>query len=159
MLIEEEYHHNWIIDNLPAASVVDTESFVTTNYAGGFPVGFVDGGTAFLFNHVNIIVEYYVVEGEGSRVVGFYAEPFSVKHKFANDQTWDGVDVRTAPPLASCDKAWPMAYEGIVEKQEVCWPFSTLNPRPQPCHHALGPSPSTPPPHTHTLTARSRTAR
>ena len=24
-IIREEYHHNWIIDNLPAASVIDTE--------------------------------------------------------------------------------------------------------------------------------------
>ena len=53
--------------------MLDTESFITTTYAGGFPVGFVDGGKTFMFNHINIIVEYYVVEGEGSRVVGFYA--------------------------------------------------------------------------------------
>ena len=32
-------------------------------------------------------------------MVGFYVEPFTVKHKFANGQYWDGEDIRTAPPL------------------------------------------------------------
>ena len=27
-IIKEEYHHNWIIDNLPAASIVDSEQCV-----------------------------------------------------------------------------------------------------------------------------------
>ena len=57
MIIQEEYHHNWIIDNLPAASILDSEQYITTTYAGGFPVGFFDGGKTYLFNHVNIIVE------------------------------------------------------------------------------------------------------
>jgi len=86
--------------------------------AGGFPVGFMEGSKTFMFNHVNIIVEYHPLE-DGSRVVGFYVEPFSVKHKFVNGQTWDGADIRTAPPLTSCDKSGPMVYEGIMEKQEV----------------------------------------
>jgi len=57
---------------------------------------------------------------DGSRVVGFYVEPFTVKHKFANGQTWDGDDIRTAPPLTTCDKSGPMVFEAISEKQEVC---------------------------------------
>jgi transmembrane 9 superfamily protein 2/4 len=56
---------------------------------------------------------------DGSRVVGFYVEPFTVKHKFANGQTWDGEDIRTAPPLTTCDKSGPMVFESIGEKQEV----------------------------------------
>eukprot|EP00616_Rhizochromulina_sp_CCMP1243_P016029 CAMPEP_0118963066 /NCGR_PEP_ID=MMETSP1173-20130426/1142_1 /TAXON_ID=1034831 /ORGANISM="Rhizochromulina marina cf, Strain CCMP1243" /LENGTH=637 /DNA_ID=CAMNT_0006911381 /DNA_START=18 /DNA_END=1931 /DNA_ORIENTATION=+ len=116
--IREEYHHNWIIDNLPAASILDTDQYITTTYAGGFPVGYFDGGKTYLFNHVNIIVEYHPLD-DGSRVVGFYVEPFTVKHRFVNFQTWDGDDIRTAPPLASCDKNGPMIFESIKEKQEV----------------------------------------
>ena len=46
MIIKEEYHHNWIIDNLPAASILDSEQYITTTYAGGFPVGYWDNGKA-----------------------------------------------------------------------------------------------------------------
>ena len=38
--IDEQYHHNWIIDNLPAASIVESSGFVETSYSKGFPVGF-----------------------------------------------------------------------------------------------------------------------
>jgi transmembrane 9 superfamily protein 2/4 len=99
-IIKEEYHHNWIIDNLPvhvarhthtptrppldsslifffmpplprmcvraracqAASILDSEQYITTTYAGGFPVGYQDGGKAYIFNHVNIIVEYHPLD-------------------------------------------------------------------------------------------------
>ena len=118
MIIKEEYHHNWIIDNLPAASILDSEQYITTTYAGGFPVGYWDNGKAYIFNHVNIIVEYHPLD-DGSRVVGFYVEPFTVKHSFVNQQAWDGKDVRTAPPLSTCDNSGPMVYESITEKQEV----------------------------------------
>lgn len=64
--IAQQYHHNWIIDNLPAASILDTDQFVTTQYVG-FPIGYTDGPTSFLYNHVNIILEYHEVEGEGYR--------------------------------------------------------------------------------------------
>ena len=117
-IIKEEYHHNWIIDNLPAASILDSEQYITTTYAGGFPVGYQDGSKTFIFNHVNIIVEYHPLD-DGSRVVGFYVEPFTVKHRFLNDQGWDGEDIRTAPPLSTCDKSGPMVFESISEKQEV----------------------------------------
>ena len=105
-IIREEYHHNWIIDNLPAASIVDSEQYIITAYAGGFPVGYQDHKASYLFNHVNIIVEYHPLD-DGSRVVGFYVEPFTVKHKFANDAKWDGSG--EAPPLSTCDKSGPMA--------------------------------------------------
>jgi transmembrane 9 superfamily protein 2/4 len=51
LAVEQGYHHNWIIDNLPAASVVtrsvsrtsadvEADTSVETSYAKGFPVGF-----------------------------------------------------------------------------------------------------------------------
>ena len=117
-IVKEEYHHNWIIDNLPAALIVKSEQYITTTYAGGFPVGFYEKHKAYLFNHVNIIVEYHPLD-DGSRVVGFYVEPFTVKHKFANGQKWDGDDVAAAPPLETCDKSGPMVFENIQSKQEI----------------------------------------
>lgn len=98
-VIKDQYHHNWIVDNLPAASIVDNEQYSTTQYVG-FPIGFTDGKNYFLYNHANIILEYHVVEGEGRRIVGFYVEPLSVQHKFANDGAWDGKE--PAPALQTC---------------------------------------------------------
>lgn len=64
--IDRQYHHNWIIDNLPAASILDTDQFVTTQYVG-YPIGYVEGKNTYVYNHVNIILEYHSVEGEGDR--------------------------------------------------------------------------------------------
>ena len=64
--IKRQYHHNWIVDNLPAASILDSDQFITTQYVG-FPVGYMQGNTYYIYNHVNIILEYHVVENEGNR--------------------------------------------------------------------------------------------
>ena len=55
--IEQQYHHNWILDNIPAASVIDTEQYVTTSYSRGFPVGYYDKTVAkhYLYNHASIV--------------------------------------------------------------------------------------------------------
>jgi transmembrane 9 superfamily protein 2/4 len=117
--IAEEYHHNWIIDNLPAASVIDTEEYITTSYSRGFPVGYMDATKGhYLYNHVNIIVKYHELSPDENRVVGFYVEPFSVKHAFMNGASWSG-DYDVIPPLATCDKTRPMDLESVYEKQKV----------------------------------------
>jgi transmembrane 9 superfamily protein 2/4 len=64
--IRNKYHHNWIIDNLPAASIVDAEESVSTQFVG-FPVGYQEGTVYYLYNHVNIILEYHTVESNGHR--------------------------------------------------------------------------------------------
>jgi transmembrane 9 superfamily member 2/4 len=38
--IKYGYHHNWIIDNLPSASIGVGKSKDSKRYSGGFPVGF-----------------------------------------------------------------------------------------------------------------------
>jgi len=53
-----------------AASILDSEQYITTTYAGGFPVGYQDGSKAYIFNHVNIIVEYHPLDVSAS-VRGF----------------------------------------------------------------------------------------
>lgn len=106
--IAQQYHHNWIIDNLPAASILDTDQFVTTQYVG-FPIGYTDGPTSFLYNHVNIILEYHEVEGEGYRIVGFYVEPLSVRHNTVG--AWDGTG--PDPPLTTCSTTKHLTYDDI----------------------------------------------
>lgn len=44
--VKRQYHHNWIVDNLPAASILDSQETVTTQYIG-FPVGYQDGVAFF----------------------------------------------------------------------------------------------------------------
>lgn len=34
MLMQHFYHNNWIIDNLPSASILDSDHFITTEYIG-----------------------------------------------------------------------------------------------------------------------------
>jgi len=112
--IKRQYHHNWIIDNLPAASILDTEQFVTTQYVG-FPVGYVDGPNYFMYNHVNIILEYHPVENDASRIVGFYVEPLSIKHSFAS--TWNGQG--EPPALTSCSNSKHLGYDSVKEHQKL----------------------------------------
>lgn len=112
--ITNQYHHNWIVDNLPAASIVDTDQYVTTQYVG-FPVGFTSGKSIYVYNHANIILEYHKVGEDGHRIVGFYVEPLSVKHTFSSK--WDGKG--EPPALTSCSDSKHLDYDSIKEKQVV----------------------------------------
>jgi len=106
--IKYGYHHNWIIDNLPSAALgLSGSGLKQKHYAGGFPIGYLDtsSGEAWVYNHVNIVVDYHQVEPdvEGYRVVAFAVEPFSVNHEFANGFDWDGENNEGfAKPLNSC---------------------------------------------------------
>mmetsp|Transcript_5884 Transcript_5884/g.8551 ORF Transcript_5884/g.8551 Transcript_5884/m.8551 type:complete len:674 (-) Transcript_5884:340-2361(-) len=82
--IRKNYHNNWIVDNLPAASKVENDEVIETRYWQGFPIGFIDSGLAYINNHVNIEVQYHEVEMEErkSRIVRLTVEPFSIKHEF-----------------------------------------------------------------------------
>jgi len=111
--IRYEYNQHWIIDNLPSASLVISQNMMYTNYAGGFPVGFLDTDKkAYIFNHVKLIVEYHQVvpEEELFRVVGFFVEPISVKHKYADGFKWDG-----------------KAAEGFTHSLETCSSTTMIN--------------------------------
>ena len=92
--IKYGYHHNWIIDNLPSANLAVNQGREQKHYAGGFPIGIMssDKTKAYIYNHVNINVEYHARE-EGYRVVGFAVEPLSVKHQFAGNYEWDGISI------------------------------------------------------------------
>jgi len=106
--IKYGYHNNWIIDNLPSASVGISDTGTRQHhYAGGFPIGYMEkeAKEAYIYNHVNIMIDYHqtVPEVEEYRVVGFSVEPVSVKHEFANGFQWDGQSGEGyTKPLSSC---------------------------------------------------------
>ena len=84
--IRNQYHHNWIVDKLMAASKFEDDSTITTRYAQGFPMGFINtyDKKAYVHNHVNIEIMYHPVENQVDkfRVVRLTVEPFSIKHDF-----------------------------------------------------------------------------
>ena len=103
--IRRGYHNNWIVDNLPAASVKEDDNYVRTQFYQGFPVGYIDktSGLAMINNHVNIMVHYHPVESDAtkSRIVQFLVEPFSINHSF--DDTPSEGEVIINNPILSCD--------------------------------------------------------
>ena len=123
--IRKNYHNNWIVDNLSAASKVEDDTTITTRYWQGFPVGFVASDTqkAYVHNHVNLEIMYHPVETETDkyRVVRFTVEPFSIKHEFEpseddddsveGDEDGDGSEAVEKPfkvadiinPISSCN--------------------------------------------------------
>jgi transmembrane 9 superfamily protein 2/4 len=105
--IRNEYRHNWIVDNLPAASKVETDYTITTRYWQGFPVGFIaeDSGLAYVHNHVNIEIRYHSVDYDPGKyqIVRFTVEPFSIKHDF--EYTNDEIAINK--PIHSCNPKLP----------------------------------------------------
>ena len=92
--IDDDYRVHWIVDNLPASTLLTNKVDPTRPYhVRGFPVGFrqedESGKTQhFLFNHVKIVVSVHraversTEEDERVRVVGFRVEPYSIKHVY-----------------------------------------------------------------------------
>lgn len=94
--VEQEYKIHWIIDNLPAATVLtlqDTKGETTTVYETGFYLG-IRGEISdqdkkagkkalnYINNHVTITLLYHTDEAryKGRRIVGFEVLPESIKH-------------------------------------------------------------------------------
>lgn len=145
MHIKYGYNNNWIIDNLPSASVgLMRDGKEKKHYAGGFPVGHFtqrpeDEGKktrkekkkinkeslnldAYIYNHVNIVLDYHEPEaGAGYRVVGFSIEPKSIKHVFADNYKWDGesTDVSSKKLLTCQEGSTHMVQSSTGESQLV----------------------------------------
>eukprot|EP00567_Pseudictyota_dubia_P002602 CAMPEP_0197466734 /NCGR_PEP_ID=MMETSP1175-20131217/65205_1 /TAXON_ID=1003142 /ORGANISM="Triceratium dubium, Strain CCMP147" /LENGTH=652 /DNA_ID=CAMNT_0043002787 /DNA_START=181 /DNA_END=2139 /DNA_ORIENTATION=- len=141
MHIRYGYHNNWIIDNLPSASVgLSDAGEKQKHYAGGFPIGFVDAASgekrdAYVYNHVNINVEYHkpATGEEGYRVVGFAVEPMSVQHQFLGGYDWDGTSVEGyTKGLESCrsgvhmDRSQIQANQIVEEGQKVIYTYDVV---------------------------------
>uniref|UniRef100_A0A7S0GAF1 Transmembrane 9 superfamily member n=1 Tax=Proboscia inermis TaxID=420281 RepID=A0A7S0GAF1_9STRA len=110
--IRKNYHNNWIVDNLPAASKVEDDKTITTRYWQGFPIGYIDPSDkkAYVHNHVNIEIMYHpvgVTAVDKYRVVRFTVEPFSIDHKYEELDDDDDDEVTTdkakiTNPISSC---------------------------------------------------------
>jgi len=145
-IIRKQYHQNWIVDNLSAASKMEDDTQITTRYWQGFPVGFIADDThkAYIHNHVNIELFYHKAPDVPSskkagtaaddataattvnvaeyRVVKFIVEPFSIKHDFdatADAALNDDEDGSFLPPVAK-----------IINPIDSCNPTTKYSERP-----------------------------
>lgn len=132
--IHLDYHNNWIVDNLPAASKAEDDATVTTRYWQGFPVGFIaeDDHKAYVNNHVNLEIMYHPAEGQEKkyRIVRFTVQPFSIKYDFVpvdngtTDEDWAVIK----NPISSCNRAIP-----ISERRHTSYDMvASLGQSPQP---------------------------
>eukprot|EP00980_Cylindrotheca_fusiformis_P024816 scaffold12529_cov78-Cylindrotheca_fusiformis.AAC.1 len=123
------YRHNWIVDNLPSASIglrqyQSGELLTHYIYSGGFPFGFIDTANSkpFIYNHVNIHIRYHKpdVFTDLYRVVHFAVQPMSIKHQFQDGYQWDGGDPEGFEmPLSSCSKTEQTQRSIITSSQPV----------------------------------------
>lgn len=127
--IRKNYHNNWIVDNIPAASKVEDDRTVTTRYWQGFPVGFIASDTkkAYVHNHVNIEVQYHAVETDPSkgRIVRFTVEPFSIKHEFEASAD-DDDDVAVDQDTSKSSGGKPFKVADILNPIDSCNPKSAV---------------------------------
>mmetsp|Transcript_42709 Transcript_42709/g.103300 ORF Transcript_42709/g.103300 Transcript_42709/m.103300 type:complete len:701 (+) Transcript_42709:81-2183(+) len=115
--IRYDYHNNWIVDNLPSASVGVNQQM---HFAGGFPIGFLDPmwKKPYIYNHVNIYLDYHEIPVAPGRyhIVGFAVEPMSVKHDVGNETERNGSNQKT--PKTSIP-GQHMDRNHILENQKV----------------------------------------
>ncbi|CAB9511377.1 Transmembrane 9 superfamily member [Seminavis robusta] len=148
-VIRKNYHNNWIVDNLSAASKIENDELVTTRYWQGFPVGFIaeDNKKAYVHNHVNIELFYHkaadLPTGDNAipeyRIVRFMVEPFSIKHDHDATEEESPTDstehflptvAKITNPIASCNPATPYndrphtSYNMVVESGREPQPAS-----------------------------------
>lgn len=138
--IRRQYHHNWIVDNIPSAKKLEDETTIHTSYWGGFPLGFVADHLekVFIHNHVNIEIQYRDVETEPgkSRIVRFIVQPLSIKHEFEDDPRsihGDGAPFKVAKitnPIMSginkiaSDHGVHTSYDNVVMTGHMAQPAS-----------------------------------
>jgi len=111
--IEDDYRVHWIVDNLPASTLLADRNEPSRAYrVRGFPVGFRDESSAgsqtqhFLFNHARLVVSLYAEENGKFSVVGFRVEPFSVRHQWEGDD-FDPETTR----LLTCNEVRPVQHD------------------------------------------------
>ena len=131
-LVQQGYHYNHFVDNsLPSAAIgwhPHIHDFIQKRYSGGFPIGFVsqqqDSKDAYIFNHLNIYIDYYRHQEDDSsnndnekknyQVVGFGVEPLSIGYSFIGP---GGDDEATCSDAPSNDYHWHR--DAITQNQIV----------------------------------------
>ncbi|KAI5965689.1 TMN2 [Candida pseudojiufengensis] len=77
--IRASYSHNWLVDGLPVARIVEDQRTNSQFYGTGFHIGEVNKDhAAVLYNHFDIKIEYHKRGENQFRVVGVTATPASL---------------------------------------------------------------------------------
>lgn len=84
-LIRKGYVVHWVLDGLPGATTFQSTSSNSKYYASGFPLGFVQNGVSYYYNHVVLVVRYHTESNGQYSIVGFEVYPKSV-----SDETCPG---------------------------------------------------------------------
>lgn len=139
-MIEDEYVVNWIVDNLPAATLYKYPSVdggvEKTIYMSGFPVGSLQGGRYFVHNHVTITLSYHSNPSnyEGYRIVGFEVVPSSTSSSTCDLSTPFDLDAHDEIPYTYdvnwvvSDVRWASRWDLYLNmtNSSIHW-FSILN--------------------------------
>ena len=116
--IRQGFYNNWLLDGLPGAFQQQTDEYILTKYAGGFPLGYINAAAdnrAYIYNHVNLEIHYHPVheiDGDDQdlakhfdstdnneneyRIVRFIVEPLSIQHHYTN---WGTADLEAGANL------------------------------------------------------------
>jgi len=120
-VIDEAYQVNWIVDNLPGATMLQEDQ----RYRTGFPVGLrVEPGTGsgpplyYLHNHVRIHLRYHSDPSyTGKLIVGFEVTPLSYSSHVGSD----------GKPQCGSDGAYELSSPGpVVFTYDVVWTYSEV---------------------------------
>lgn len=146
--IKEDYRVNWLVDNLPASTVMwkqnpdaaadDVDAFVPV-YKKGYALGYVGGGEfagvgevegeIYINNHIAIKIKFHEHVDDkgvssGARVVGFEVQPYSVRHRI--EGAWTG----TSKSLNTCDSETetdqntkPQSVDPTKGTTEIVWTY------------------------------------
>ncbi|KAL8217359.1 hypothetical protein R6Q57_020732, partial [Mikania cordata] len=118
--IDDEYHVNMILDNLPVAVLRQRrDGSQSTTYEHGFRVGFKGNYSGskeekyFINNHLSFRVMYHKdLETDSARIVGFEVTPNSINHEY---KEWDEKN----PQLTTCNQNTKNIVQGSTVPQEV----------------------------------------
>ncbi|KAL3533073.1 hypothetical protein ACH5RR_006594 [Cinchona calisaya] len=127
--IEDEYHVNMILDNLPLIMPIKRPEQGITVYQHGFLVGLkgLYAGSKeekhFIHNHLSFTVKYHKdTQSEAARIVGFEVKPFSVKHEY--DGAWsDSVRLTTCDPHAKRTVTNSDSPQEVEDKKEIVFTY------------------------------------
>ncbi|KAJ3043202.1 hypothetical protein HDV00_005522 [Rhizophlyctis rosea] len=111
--IKEDYYLQWVVDNLPASSIVRNQNN-EEQMVMGIGLGEVDeenGGPA-VFNHWEITVSVHTEDYKAFRVVGIMVEPHSLPEL-------NGEDCLKSVSLSAKDRKW---IDG--KATEITWSYS-----------------------------------
>ncbi|CAK9440967.1 uncharacterized protein LODBEIA_P48360 [Lodderomyces beijingensis] len=125
--IRAGYNHNWLVDGLPVASIVQDARTNTMFYGTGFHIGEVDADQrAVLYNHFDIVVDYHQRSEDIFRVVGVTAAAMSLDRSELPPDTpeenfCDFTELKAVHLDKEKDTDVVFTYSVRFEKSDVAW--------------------------------------